>query len=136
MLLSLAIHAYLEGMPLGSIEHDSYIHNHFDNSLLTGIALHKIPVTIVLMSLFAQAEYSKMKSLILISIFALMTPLGAVSGNMIQELSLYHKEIMAIVIGIFLHISTTILFESSEAHKFNFQKLLAIGLGSLLAWIV
>jgi len=136
MLVSLAIHAYLEGMPLGGIEHHGHSHEHFEDSLLTGIALHKIPVTIVLMSLFAQAGFSKMKSFILIGIFALMAPLGTLSGNVVQELSQYHREIMAIVVGIFLHISTTILFESSEAHKFNLQKLLAIGLGSVLAWMV
>ena len=136
MLVSLAIHAYLEGMPLGGIEYHGHVHSDFEESLLTGIALHKIPVTIVLMSLFTQAGFSKTKSFILIGIFALMAPLGTLSGNLVQELSYYHREIMAIVVGIFLHISTTILFESSEAHKFNFQKLLAIGLGSIMAWLV
>ena len=136
MLVSLAIHAYLEGMPLGGIEHHAHVHSNFEGSLLTGIALHKIPVTIVLMSLFAQAKFSKTKSFILIGIFALMAPLGTLSGNLVQELSYYHREIMAIVVGIFLHISTTILFESSEAHKFNLQKLIAIGLGSVIAWMV
>ena len=136
MLVSLAIHAYLEGMPLGGLEHNGHIHSSFEGSLLTGIALHKIPVTIVLMSLFTQADFSKIKSFILIGIFALMAPLGTLSGNLVQELSYYHREIMAIVVGIFLHISTTILFESSEAHKFNFQKLIAIALGSVLAWLV
>lgn len=138
MLISLAIHAYLEGMPLGGIDHHGHNHEHyhFEGSLLTGIALHKIPVTIVLMSLFSQAKYSKAKSYLLITIFALMAPLGTLSGNLVQELSHFHKEIMAIVVGIFLHISTTILFESSEAHKFNFQKLIAIAMGSVLAWLV
>jgi len=65
-----------------------------------------------------------------------MAPLGTLSGNLVQELSYYHREIMAVVVGIFLHISTTILFETSEAHKFNIQKLLAIALGSILAWMV
>lgn len=136
MLVSLAIHAYLEGMPLSGMETNMHNHNSFEGSLLTGISLHKIPVTIVLMSLFSQAGFSKLKSYILIGIFALMAPLGALSGNFIHELSYYHKEIMAIVVGIFLHISTTILFESSEGHKFNFQKLIAIALGSVLAWIL
>lgn len=136
MLISLAIHAYLEGMPLGGIEHHGHHHSDFEGSLLTGIALHKIPVTIVLMSLFAQAGFSKIKSFILISVFALMAPLGTLTGNLVHELSYYHREIMAIVVGIFLHISTTILFETSEAHKFNIQKLLAIALGSVLAWLV
>ena len=136
MLISLAIHAYLEGMPLGGIEHHGHSHGDFESSLLTGIALHKIPVTIVLMSLFSQAGFSKIKSFILIGVFALMAPLGTLSGNLVHELSYYHREIMAIVVGIFLHISTTILFETSEAHKFNFQKLVAIALGSVLAWMV
>jgi len=136
MLVSLAIHAYLEGMPLGGIEDYGHVNSDFEGSLLTGITLHKIPVTIVLMSLFTQAGFSKTKSFILIGVFALMAPLGTLSGNFVQELSYYHREIMAVVVGIFLHISTTILFESSEAHKFNFQKLVAIGLGSIMAWLV
>jgi hypothetical protein len=41
-------------------------------------------------------------------------------------------EITAIIIGVFLHISTVILFESSENHKFNLQKFLAIIAGILL----
>jgi hypothetical protein len=40
---------------------------------------------------------------------------------------------MAVVIGIFLHISTTILFESSENHRFNLQKFVVIILGTLMA---
>jgi hypothetical protein len=35
----------------------------------------------------------------------------------------------SIVIGILLHIATTILFESSEEHKFNLQKFLSILFG-------
>jgi hypothetical protein len=42
---------------------------------------------------------------------------------------------MAIVIGIFMHISTTILFESTESHRFNLAKgvaaLVGIALGAL-----
>ena len=135
MLISLAIHAYLEGMPLADTDANGHPH-HFQYSLLTGIAIHKIPVTIVLMSIFAQAGYSKMKSFSFIAIFALMAPLGTLSGNLIHEMSQFNKEIMAIVVGIFLHISTTILFENSAGHKFNNQKLLAIGLGSVLAWLI
>jgi hypothetical protein len=37
---------------------------------------------------------------------------------------------MAVVIGIFMHISTTILFETSDVHRFNYAKLGAIGLGT------
>jgi len=37
------------------------------------------------------------------------------------------------VIGIFIHISTTILFESTDGHKFSFTKIIAIIIGTLLA---
>jgi hypothetical protein len=39
---------------------------------------------------------------------------------------------MAVVIGIFMHISTTILFEASDVHRFNFAKLGAIFVGTAL----
>jgi hypothetical protein len=38
-----------------------------------------------------------------------------------------------ILIGILLHISTTILFEASDGHRFNRNKLLATVAGLLLA---
>jgi hypothetical protein len=37
---------------------------------------------------------------------------------------------MAVVVGIFLHISTTILFESSENHRFNLIKFVVILMGA------
>jgi hypothetical protein len=42
---------------------------------------------------------------------------------------------MAVVIGIFLHISTTILFESYEEHRYNLYKLLTILAGAGLAML-
>jgi len=38
------------------------------------------------------------------------------------------------VIGVLLHISTTILFEAGENHKYNATKLLMIVLGFVLAF--
>jgi hypothetical protein len=40
---------------------------------------------------------------------------------------------MAIVVGIFLHISTTILFESTDGHNFSTTKIFAIVTGAILA---
>jgi hypothetical protein len=34
--------------------------------------------------------------------------------------------LLAIAIGMFFHVSTTIIFESSEGHKINILKLMAI----------
>ena len=130
VLISLCLHALLEGIPLGGgLEHNHSAHN----ALLTGIVLHKAPVSIVLFSLFLQSGMKKTKAYFLLLLFALMTPLGVYSGHLFTELANYANEIMAIVIGIFLHISTTILFESTDGHKFSFQKILTIIVGALLA---
>lgn len=130
VMLSLCIHALLEGIPLGG----ELVHNHSaHNALLTGILLHKAPVSIVLFSLFLQTGMSKIRAYLFLFIFALMTPIGVYSGHLFSEIALYANEIMAIVIGIFLHISTTILFESSEGHKFSLYNVSAIIVGSILA---
>jgi hypothetical protein len=54
---------------------------------------------------------------------------------MVGDFSIYFDRIMAVVVGIFLHISTTILFESSENHRFNLIKFLIILLGAAIAFI-
>ena len=128
VLISLCLHALLEGVPLGGHLHDSA-----QNALLTGIVLHKMPVAIVLMTFFLQSNMRKSKAYFYLLLFALMAPLGVFAGNLFTTLANFHNEIMAMVIGIFLHISTTILFESSDGHKFSLQKILAIIVGACIA---
>lgn len=68
----------------------------------------------------------KKKMISLLILFACMSPLGFYMGNKIEILNNYNEEIMAIVVGVFLYISTTILFESSDHHKLNLQKIIVI----------
>ena len=128
VLISLCLHALLEGVPLGG-----NLQEHTHNTLLYGIVLHKMPVAIVLMTFFLQSNMKKSRAYILLFLFAIMAPLGVYSGNIFGALSFYHNEILAIVIGIFLHISTTILFESTDSHRFSFTKIITIIVGTLLA---
>ena len=65
-----------------------------------------------------------------------MTPLGTLISNTTDALADYSQIINAIVIGIFFHISTTILFESSDGHKFNLSKFIAIILGVGIAYLI
>jgi zinc transporter ZupT len=128
VLISLCLHALLEGVPLGG-----HLHNHAHNTLLTAIVLHKLPVSIVLMSFFLQSNFSKKKAYILLLLFALMSPLGVLSGNLFTSLVNYQNEIMAIVVGILLHISTTILFEISDGHKFSLRNIITITTAAFIA---
>ncbi len=122
LFVSLCIHAFSEGLPI----HDT------DQKLLWAIIVHKIPIAIVLTSFFILSKYSKRNAFIFLFIFSLMSPLGYYLGNNIGWFLKHHDKITAITIGIFLHISTVILFESSENHKFNLQKFMVILLGILL----
>jgi zinc and cadmium transporter len=134
VMIGLCLHSFLEGMPLVQ----KFTEPSVRNSLLFGIVLHHIPVAIALMTMFLQSGLTKSSSFLYLVIFALMAPLGALTGNMLNENifnALFFDRIMAVVIGIFLHISTTILFESYEEHRFNYIKLVIILLGAGLAML-
>ena len=140
MMIALSIHSFLEGMPLEKLNSPAGNDPFNRNSLLVGIIMHNIPIAIALMTMLIQSNISKRNSIFWLCVFALMTPLGTftahlISANTVMDLSLYTNKIMAVVIGIFLHISTTILFESSENHRFNFLKFLIILLGAGAAMI-
>jgi hypothetical protein len=71
-----------------------------------------------------------------IVLFSLMTPLGYfIAAHYVIDPAL-SANINAVVIGVFLHISTVILFESSEGHKFNLRKLLVIVMGITIAFLL
>lgn len=122
LFISLCIHAFLEGLPVG--------HHH---DLAFGIAIHHLPIAIILTTFFLNAELNKTALFIFMVSFALMTPLGTFVSDSVPTITRYFTEITAIVIGILFHISSTIIFESSEGHKFNVAKISMIILGILLA---
>jgi zinc and cadmium transporter len=134
LLIGLCIHAFLEGMPIIGT-----FNKQIQHSLAFGIIIHNIPISITLMSLFIHYGCSKTKAFLYLGIFALMTPLGSLVSCLIQSniagtsgTAFYY--IMAVVIGIFLHVSTSILFETEENHKYNIQKFSSVGLGIFVAF--
>lgn len=125
LFISLCIHALLEGFPVG--------HHH---NLAIGIAIHHFPIALILTAFFIQAELNKTALFIFMLAFAVMTPLGTLVSDTFPILNEYYTEITAVVIGILFHISSTIIFESSEGHKFNIAKISMIVLGIVLACFV
>jgi len=125
LFISLCIHALLEGFPVG--------HHH---DLALGIAIHHLPIAIILTTFFLHAELNKTALFLFMLTFAVMTPLGTLVSDNFPLLNDYYIEITAVVIGILFHISSTIIFESSEGHKFNIAKISVIILGIVLACFV
>jgi len=128
LFISLNIHAFLEGIPLAHNLHHEY--------LLWAIVIHNIPISIILGTFFVSSKISRKNAMLFLLLFSLMSPLGRIAGEYVQILTIYKTEITAIIIGIFLHISTIILFETSKDHKFNLLKFVAILVGMLIAYMV
>lgn len=131
IMISLCVHAFIEGMPLAS-EHQ--------NQLVFGIAIHHIPAAFALASLLINTRISRLNITLLLILFASMTPLGYLVSNwlstaQIGNIEQHFPKLMAIVVGIFLHISTTILFESGSEnhHHFNKKKMVAVAIGLCIA---
>ena len=125
LFISLCIHAFLEGFPV------SHHHN-----LALGIAIHHLPIAIILTLFFINAKLDSKAIFAFMLTFAIMTPLGTIISDYLPILNDYYTEITAVVIGILFHISSTIIFESSEGHKFNVAKVSMIILGVVLAYFI
>ena len=125
LFISLCLHAFLEGLPVS---------RHQDLAL--GIAVHHLPIAIILTTFFINSGLNKNAIFLFMLTFAIMTPLGTILSNNLLVLNQYYSQITAIVIGILFHISSTIIFESSEGHKFNIFKITMIILGIAVAYFI
>ena len=65
-----------------------------------------------------------------------MTPLGSYLATLDFWTESLKNSINALVVGVLLHVSTTILFESSKNHQFNATKFAVILLGIAIAYIL
>ena len=139
LFISLSVHSIIEGIPLGN-EYMGIVntHDHGHGSLFWGIIFHQVPVAIALMTLLMNTKLSQIQSWVVLLLFAIMTPLGVLLGFNISpaQIGLDVHVILAIVVGMFLHISTTIIFETTENHKFNLMKLTSILVGCSLAMLM
>lgn len=138
VMFGLVIHAFLEGMPLSgyqAMEHAAH-HHHQGNQLLWGILIHKAPAAFALGSLLRLAGMRTKKILFLLLIFALASPAGALLSTIVQFSLEQFFFLLAMVTGSFLHLSTSILFESGEGrggHEVSWKKFAAIVLGFTMA---
>lgn len=123
LFISLSIHSFFEGFP-----------THEHPQLLVGILVHKIPIAIIVSSFLLNSQLSRTKVIIFMVLFSIMTPLGSlVHITFEQQLGPVKVWIEAIVVGILLHIASTILFETSKDHRFDVSKFISILIGMIIA---
>lgn len=146
VLISLCIHSLLEGIPFAGYETETVIHDHdhahthtvsiIGMPLIVGVLIHKLPVTVALVSVLL---HSKAKTSVLVAyllMFASSFPAGVLVGNLLTPyMGSLHKA-LALAMGMLLHISMTIIFESSNEHRFNPRRFVAVLLGLLGAMLL
>lgn len=126
LMIGLFIHAFIEGIPLAG-ENDPY------SSYLQGILVHNIPISFVLGAFLFSNKRFTAYSWIILSLFALASPLGIFFGRYFNPS--WEPYFLAIVGGIFLHISSVIIFESNKNHNIDWSKIFFVILGVLLALV-
>lgn len=129
VFLALSLHAFLEGLGLGG---DAFPEE-TRNNLVFAIGLHELPAAFAL-AVVLKSVFSKDKTNYLwIALYAVMVPLGMIIGHQLIDYAEIFSMLIAVVIGVFLHISTTILFENNESHTYGRYKLIAILVGLVVA---
>lgn len=126
LILGMFIHAFIEGIPLS--EHPNEI-----TPYLQGILVHNIPISFVMGAFLLGGNFNKKIGWTVIILFSLASPLGMLFGNYFNpEWQVY---ILALVSGIFLHISSVIIFESNKNHKMDIEKIVFVLLGIGIAYV-
>ncbi|PUZ30386.1 Zinc transporter ZupT [Chitinophaga costaii] len=136
LLVGLSLHAFMEGLPLGFHYQDAAA----IPSLMLGVALHKLPESLALMTVMVHGGVSKPRLWAILVGFGLVTPLAAILawllGQTFSVVADYLVYVVALVIGAFIHIATTIFFESgTRYHEISGRKVIAIAGGILLAFV-
>lgn len=124
LIIGLFIHAFLEGIPLAN-------EKEVLSPYLTGILVHNIPISFILGAFLVKNKKFSASAFLIIAIFALASPFGLFLGQYFNpNLEVYF---LALVGGIFLHISSVIIFESNKNHNVDWKKIGLVALGILLA---
>ena len=126
LIAGMFIHAFIEGIPLSKMPHTI-------TPYLQGILVHNIPISFVMGAFLLNGSYNKKIAWTVIGLFALASPLGMLLGQYFNPD--YQIYILAIVSGIFLHISSVIIFEGNKNHKLDLEKIALVLLGIGIAYV-
>jgi zinc and cadmium transporter len=138
IMAGLSLHAFMEGLPLGM----QYSMIATQPSLYMAVAAHKLPEAMLIASITLQAR-SKQTAWYIVALFSAITPVAAMLTYTAQatfaSLLPIGQVLVPIVAGAFIHIATTIFYESgTQQHSLSKQKIAAIitGVAAALATLL
>ncbi len=133
ILAGLGVHSFMEGLPLGF----NYRLPNTDTALYLAVAAHKLPEAMLVATIIRTAKGTSLTALGMLVLFALFTPAASIIasflGTRYHAISQVVGILIPIVAGAFIHIATTIFFESgTKQHALTWQKTVAILTGVAL----
>ena len=138
IMIGLSVHAFMEGLPLGF----NYRMETTEPALFLAIATHKLPESILVTSILLEATgHSKVKAALGLLGFSLITPIAGILANTLgtsyDTIANIVISLIPIVAGAFIHISTTIFYESgTRHHMLTWKKVTAILIGVALGLLI
>lgn len=130
LMLGLCLHAFLEGMPI--VESNGTV----NQGLVWGIVIHNIPVSLILVALLAAHRMGFWKVLVLLVLFGAMSPAGSlVNLYIVQPDEEQQQMIIGLVIGVLLHVSSSILFDHKR-HGFSWLNIGLIVLAFAVTYLI
>ena len=120
VFVGLFIHAFIEGIPA---------QESIGKGFIAGILVHKVPVAAILYTFLKPLKIQK--RILYLSIFAFAAPAGHLLGQYLPQGILQVS--LGMTAGIFLHISSVIIFESADHHKMKLYKFISLLAGIALA---
>ncbi|MCS6991153.1 MAG: ZIP family metal transporter [Chitinophagales bacterium] len=134
LIIGLLTHALLDGIPLA--HHELMAASH--RPMLYAISLHKIPEGFALAMVLTASGFCTSRVLGWILTLSLAAPLAVFFGSSLGQ---YRPDLLlafiAFAVGSFLHVTTTVLYESEHpAHVVHWGRVAAIVAGAGLALLL
>ena len=145
IFIGLAIHSFIEGMPINTLEISSHQHNltnidsSFSEIYLSTILIHKLPIAAVLIIFLNSINSSYLKKVIFLLLFAVSSPLGGVFGEFVVNIDFFRGfsfNLLAVSCGMLLHITTLLIFEDHHNSKGKIKNILTISVGILTGILI
>ncbi|MCB9167748.1 MAG: ZIP family metal transporter [Flavobacteriales bacterium] len=130
-LIGLCVHAFVEAVPFAAPTIA------MDIPFVLGVLLHKVPMALALAAVMDRSGVAPRRAWTYLLLFAVSAPVGIAVGSAMGRSAapevLFYA--LALAIGMLLHISTTIIFESAPEHRFHRQRFVAVLVGIGLAFL-
>ena len=132
-VIGFSLHAFVDGLLIVN----DHISEHIGELTLIGILIHKLPVAFSLFVLLQTHVKKKPIALIYFAVFALMSPLGILSGRFLLEVTnlSFLNYLGAITAGMFIYIGLIHLFIDHRIYQER-KKVLVFITGLVFAFLL